>query len=51
MRHRKGALLPLLLLVASAYAFWILPHQLAKPKMQIKFERPSALESGLSHAP
>lgn len=42
MKQRKGAVFPLILLLLSAYAFWILPSQLEKPKMHIKFERPTS---------
>lgn len=42
MKIKRGVLLPFVLLVLSAYAFWVLPGQMAKPKMQIRFESAKA---------
>jgi len=43
-RRRFPWLLPLLLILASIYLFWVMPYQQGRQKVEVEFEQPAQSE-------
>lgn len=43
-RRRFPWLLPLLLILASIYFFWVMPYQQGRQKVEVEFEQPATSE-------
>jgi hypothetical protein len=43
-RRRYPWLLPLLLILASIYLFWVVPYQQGRQKVRVEFEQPTQSE-------